>query len=253
MIIWLCIGFAFQDSWNCARPRSRAHQGAPLVEGEIGVATEARPLGLDVLDPAEQLLDEVEAVDCHVVPRIGGAAKMRGQRATLVGRVFGAAEDVDADDVADRAGSNLLEQPDDLWVVQERVVDTGHQVPGRGHLADPAGVLNALGDRLLDQHVAVALQRLDRDLRVSARRGQHVDHVRPCVNQSVERSEGLGVPLRRGLLGTRGVQVADPYQLDIRERLHRGHVELADVAGSNQPGAKWCSCHDIASVSPLSL
>jgi hypothetical protein len=144
-----------------AEPVLAAHERAPLVEGEVRVAAEAAPLGVHVRDRPEQLLDHVEAVHAEVAPRVSGVAVLRRRRATLVGRVLGAPEDVDAHHLPDRAGADLRERPDHLRVVEQRVVHGRDQPLRVRHLPDAAGVLGALGDRLLHQNVAAALERLD--------------------------------------------------------------------------------------------
>ena len=77
----------------------------------------------------------------EVAPRIAGVAVLRRQRATLVGRVLGAAEDVDADDLSDRARADLFEGAQHLGVVEERVVHRGDEALRVRKLPDAARVL----------------------------------------------------------------------------------------------------------------
>jgi hypothetical protein len=100
-----------------------ADHRAPLVEGQVGIATQRAPRRLDVLDRAEELLDQVEAVHADVAERVAGVAVVRRQRAALERRVLAAAQDVDRDDLPERARPHRVERARHLRVEQERVVD----------------------------------------------------------------------------------------------------------------------------------
>ena len=61
-----------------AEPALAAHQRAPLVEREVGIAAEARHSASTSSMLPEQLLDQVEAVHAEVAPRVAGVAEVGG-------------------------------------------------------------------------------------------------------------------------------------------------------------------------------
>jgi len=128
-----------------------ADHRAPVVEREVGVGAHRAPLGLDVLDRSEQLLDQVEAVHAEAAERMPRVAVPRWQRAALVRWVLQAADEVDGDDVTDVAGLDRVERALDLRLGEERVVvrRDGH----RCSLPDSSD--------LLDEHGAGDLGRTD--------------------------------------------------------------------------------------------
>src|SRR5262249_19009124 len=148
---------------------------------------EAAPLAVDALDRAEQLLDDVEAVDAEVAEGISRAAVPRRERAALVRRPLGAAEGVDRDDLPELARSDGVERAFDLRVEKERVVHADDEVLLLREVDDLATLGLVLGDRLLDEDVAAALECLERDRHVRGRRREDVDHVRSGVDERVER------------------------------------------------------------------
>ena len=132
-----------------------------------------------------------------------------------------------------------VERALDLRIVEQRVVDASTVRPLRfASAADLERLGFVLGDRLLDQDVAAALERGERDLRVRRRRRQHVDHVRAGGDERVERCERGRAPLLGVRLRALAIEVGDADELDVGQRLDRGDVELADVAGADHAGAK---------------
>jgi len=226
-----------------AEAASAPHDRAPLVECEVRIAAERAPLGLDVLDLTEELLHEIHAVHAEIAKWVARVAIPRRQRPAFEWRILRAAENVDGDDVAERAGLDGIERALDLRIVEQRMVDADGEALRRRDLADLLRVGFVLGDRFLDEHVTAALERGDRDLRVHRRRRQHVDHVRAGGDERVEIGEGLRAPFLGVRLRARGVEIGDADELDPRQLLDRRDVKFADVAGADHAGAKRSSCH----------
>ena len=140
-------------------------------------------------------------------------------------------------------GLHRVERALDLRIVEQRVVDARGEalLPSRARpIFERLGLV--LGDRLLDQHVAAALERGDRDLRVRRRRREHVDHVRARLDQLRRAMSYAVVPHFSAFACARfAIEIGDADELDIGESLHRCDVELTDVACADHAGAKRAS------------
>ena len=94
------------------------------------------------------------------------------------------------------------------------------------------------GDRLLDDHMGSGREGIHRQPEVGLRRSCDVDDVRtdrvqhgPMIGEPGVDAKPFGGGFRHG---TR--QVANPRQVNLRERAQAGQVLLSDLSSSNQCG-----------------
>ena len=113
-----------------------------------------------------------------------------------------------------------VERALDLRIVEQRVVDASRSRPfAVATRADLERLGLVLGDRLLDQHVAAAFERGERDLGVRGRRREHVDHVGAGVDQLRRASSNAFVPHFSAFACARvAIEIGDADELDVGQR-----------------------------------
>ena len=149
-MIWCCRGLVPQRELNLPRARARsAPSGAPVVVSQVASPEPARQAGVDALDRPRKA-SNVEAVNAEVAERIAGAAVLGRQRAARVGRIERAAQDVDRDQVTERAGAHLVERVGSADRKSSEC-ETPTSSPRLSQIAQPHAVLGVGGERLLDE------------------------------------------------------------------------------------------------------
>jgi hypothetical protein len=218
-----------------ADPPLAANHHVPLVEAEIRVAAARGEDGLDALDLAEYRAQQVEPVHAEVAEGVASLAVVRGQRATRPGRVGRAAEVLGADRLADPTRRDRGEHVSHVGVGEQRVVHAHAACSPRRRGGEPRAVGVAGRERLLDQHVAAALERLQRDLRVRVGRREHVDHVDAGRDHGLEvRKDADTAGVGCEALRPRRIPIGDTYRHGARDLRHRVEVYPGDRARADE-------------------
>ena len=218
-----------------AEPIPTAHLRPPFVVGQVGVAAQAGPVGFDVLDGAEERLEQVQRVHAQVAERVAGRPILRRQGAARIGRIGRAAQDIDGDHPAKPSLPDRCQSPPHLGVKEQRVVDACPQ-PFLGRQGfDLLAVAHFDRQRLLHQHVAAQGEGFQRHGRVSVGRREDVDAIGSRLSQRRERGVGRDAKPLTCLSCSGLIHIVEAQQLYFRHAAQSGDMELADVTGAGQP------------------